>query len=96
MVEEDLLAAWSRVRNSPDLRVMKIIHGHGSSGKGGSTRLVVRNWVFRNRSRFRVVIEGERYDFDDEQTAAMRGTVGQFGDSDLGAGNPGITIVWIK
>jgi hypothetical protein len=95
-VERDLLDAWNQVRNSPGLRILKIIHGHGSSGKGGSTRLVVRNWAFQNRERFRAVIEGEAYEVFDEQTAALRTTVGQVPDSDLGSGNPGITIVWIK
>ncbi len=96
VVEHELLEAWNRVRNSSALRILKIIHGHGSTGRGGSTRLVARNWAFRNRARFNAVIEGEAYDISDDQTVAMRRAVGQYPDPDLGEANPGITIVWIK
>ncbi|MBM2839726.1 MAG: hypothetical protein HW412_254 [Bacteroidetes bacterium] len=95
-VEEELLHAWSQVRNSPDLRVLKIIHGYGSSGKGGSTKEAVRNWTFRNRHKFKTVVDGEDYDLYDATTAVMRTEVGPYNDSDLGAANAGITIVWVK
>ncbi|MDH3252923.1 MAG: hypothetical protein OEM41_09030 [Ignavibacteria bacterium] len=95
-VEDALLEAWSRVRNSDSLRVLKIIHGHGSSGRGGSTRTVVRNWLFRNRARFNDIIEGEEYDVLDGRVMAMRGATGQFPDMDLGAANAGVTVVWMK
>lgn len=95
-VEGALLDAWSTVRNSGGLRVLKIIHGRGSSGKGGSTRTVVRNWLFRNRSRFKGVFEGEAYTVFDAQVMSMRDAAGQFPDPDLGAGNAGITVVWIR
>jgi hypothetical protein len=96
VVEEELLCAWSQVRNSSTLRVLKIIHGHGSTGKGGSTRNVVRNWVFRNRSKFRLVIEGSEYSFFDVNTQNMRLDVGQYSDADLETPNPGITVVWVR
>jgi len=96
VVEQDLLDAWSKVRNSSSLRILKIIHGHGSTGKGGSTKEVVRNWTFRNRNKFRAVIEGENYSMFDADVQEMREEVGQFGDSDLGNANLGITIVWVK
>jgi hypothetical protein len=95
-VEGALLEAWSEVRNSGVLRVLKIIHGHGSSGKGGTTRELVRNWLFRNRSRFRGIIEGESYSMFDTMVASMRAETGPFHDPDLDAANPGITIVWIR
>ncbi len=41
--EEDLLEAWSQVRNSSSLHILKIIHGYGSSGKGSATKELVRN-----------------------------------------------------
>jgi hypothetical protein len=95
-VETALLEAWSGVRNSGTLRVLKIIHGHGSSGKGGTTRTVVRNWLFRNRSRFKGIIEGEAYTVFDERVVSMREVAGQFSDRDLGAANSGITVVWVR
>jgi hypothetical protein len=96
VVEQELVDAWSRVRRSSSLRVLKIIHGHGSSGKGGSTKEVVRNWTFRNRSKFRGVIDGENYSLYDRSTQEMRQEVGQYADTDLGKANPGITVVWTK
>ena len=95
-VEADLIRSWSMVRNSDSLRIQKVIHGRGSSGKGGSTRDVVRNWAFRHSDRFRAVIEGESYALLDPATLTMRRDVGAFPDTDLDAGNDGITCVWIK
>lgn len=95
-VEEDLQDAWDRARSSRETRVLKIVHGYGSGGAGGSTRTVVRNWTFRHRGRFRAVIEGERYSLFDEETQRMRGETGQEQDADLSAGNPGITVVWLR
>ena len=85
-----------KVKNSSSLRVLKIIHGHGSSGKGGSTKDVVRNWLFRNRTKLRAIIDGENYSMFDGDVQEMRTEVGQFGDSDLGSANQGVTIVWVK
>jgi hypothetical protein len=95
-VEDELLRAWSQVRNSPTLRVLKIIHGYGSSGKGGSTKDIVRNWAFRNRNKFREIVDGESYSLYNAATQEMRKEVGAYADADLGAGNAGITIVWVK
>jgi len=95
-VEEELLDAWQTVRNSSSLCVLKIIHGRGSTGKGGTTKDVVRNWAFRQRGRFHAVIAGEEYALFDEETARLRRDVGAFPDPDLGARNYGITVIWVK
>ena len=78
------------------MRILKIIHGRGSSGRGGSTREVVRNWAFKNRGRLLAVIEGKRYALLDTDTITMRQQVGAYADTDLGAGNDGITFLWVK
>ncbi len=95
-VELELEEAWARVRNSGAFRLIKIVHGYGSSGKGGSTREVVRNWAYRHRNRFRAVISGEDYSPFDDSTQLLRKVVGAFRDPDLGQSNPGITVVWVK
>ena len=95
-VEDEILDAWSQVRNSPFLRILKIIHGYGKSGKGGGTKEVVRNWLFQNRARFNRVIDGENYSLYDVSTQELRKQVGEYADSDVGATNPGITVVWVK
>jgi len=95
-VEQELLDAWNDVRNSSALRALKVIHGYGSSGRGGRTKELVRNWIFRNRSKFIAVIEGEEYGLYDRGTQELRKALGNFPDSDLDAGNAGVTVVWIK
>jgi hypothetical protein len=95
-VERALLDAWETVRNSPSLRIVKIIHGYGSGGKGGATREVVRNWAFRHRGRFRGIFQGENYTLHDSATQELRREIGQYPDTDLTMANPGITIIWVK
>ena len=95
-VEQELLDAWQKIRNSPEFCVLKIIHGHGSGGKGGSTRDTVRNWAFRQKGKFLAIIPGEEYTLFHDDTARLRREVGAFPDPDLGSPNPGITIAWVK
>jgi hypothetical protein len=95
-VEQDLDDALAAVQRSGSHRVLKIVHGYGSSGVGGSTRTVVLNWLYRRRARVKSVIEGPAYGVLDPDTAALRRAVGQYADTDLDRGNPGVTIVWVK
>jgi hypothetical protein len=95
-VEEELLEAWGRVRNSSTLRVLKVVHGTGSAAGASRTREVVRNWIFRHRKQFRLVIDGEQYGIADPGTMELRGEVGAYGDTDLDAHNAGITVVWVR
>jgi hypothetical protein len=95
-LEQELQDALSRVRVSPSLRLLKIVHGYGSSGRGGSTKATVENWAYRERNRVRSVIAGESYGLFDETTRRMRAEVGHYQDADLDAGNRGITLVWVK
>ncbi len=95
-VEQELLDAWTDVRNSPDLRVIKVVHGYGSGGRGSRTKEIVRNWVYRNSNKFRGVIEGERYGIYEKSTQELRTALGPFTDVDLDRENPGITLIWVK
>jgi hypothetical protein len=95
-VEDELAAALAKVRNSSTLRVIKVIHGYGSHGRGGSTQEMVRNWAFQFRRRLRAVINGEDYNIFDGDTQELRQECGQIDDADLGLGNPGITLLWVK
>lgn len=95
-VESELEDGLARVRSSKILRVLKIVHGYGASGRGGMTKGVVQNWLFRHRGAVRGVVPGEAYDILDPATMAMRAEVGRFPDEDLGGGNRGITVVWVR
>ena len=76
--------------------VMKIIHGYGSSGRGGRIRSAVRRYLKEQREQGRVkaVICGEDFSiFSDEtrQAFAVCGALRQ--DRDLDRCNPGICFV---
>jgi hypothetical protein len=96
MVEEELNDALRQVRLSTFFRILKVIHGYGSSGKGGSTKTLVRNWAFLQRRSVRAIIEGERYSLFDPQTQALRQVVGEYDDPDLHSPNAGISLIWVK
>ncbi len=95
-VEQTLLDTLTSVRNSSTVRVIKVVHGYGSSGRGGSTAAVVRNWAFRLRQRLRAVIPGEEFSRFDPATQRMRAETGPFQDPDLDAANRGVTYLWVR
>lgn len=95
-VEKMLLDALLHVRNHPHLRVIKVIHGYGSSGRGGQTRETVRNWAHCNKKHILETIHGEEFNTFDVQTQSMRDECGIITDNGLGKGNPGVTLFWIK
>jgi len=78
-VEEELNNAVRQTRASTSVRILKIIHGYGSSGKGGVTREVVRNWAFRNRHMFRMIVEGEQFNLYDGSTQELWKEIGVSG-----------------
>jgi hypothetical protein len=92
MLENELRSACL----SKKPRVLKVIHGYGSHDRPGVLKEVVRNWTYRNRAKLLAVIPGEEYYMFDAKTIEMRKTCGQIFDPDLGASNPGITLIWIK
>jgi len=95
-VEEELDAVLSKVRSHSALRAVKVIHGYGSSGKGGATKETVKNWAYQRRRHLRATIAGESYDLFNDDTQEMRGECGQMDDPDLGAANPGVTVLWVR
>ena len=96
LVEEALQEALAAARNSPAVRVIKVIHGYGSSGRGGSTSDIVRNWAFRMRSRVLEVIPGETFSRFDPATQRMRRETGLFADTDMDAANRGVSYLWVR
>jgi hypothetical protein len=81
---------------SEGVRVLKVIHGYGSTGAGGilcagirrSLRLRVKE------GKARTIIAGERFSSDAVETRdLLQRHPGLRGDRDLNRANPGITIV---
>jgi hypothetical protein len=95
-VERALAAAIGDVRSGATLRVLKIIHGWGSRGRGGSTQDTVRNWLFRHGGNLRGVIEGEQFASLDPRVRDLLLEVDLSADPDLNRFNRGITIVWVR
>ena len=80
-------------------RVLKVIHGYGSSGKGGTLCVGLRK-SFGLRKKEGVIkdfIAGEDFSIFNETTLDLLEAVPELrGDPDLGATNEGVTIIWLK
>jgi len=81
------------------VRALKIIHGYGSSGKGGKLNVGLRK-SFALRKKEKVIkdfIPGEDFSiFEDRVLELLEAIPALRADSDLNSTNEGITIVWIK
>ena len=73
-----------------EVRVIKIIHGHGT----GALRNSVREWCKDQEGRFQAIICGENYDLFSHDSANMRAECGSPHDPDLGRKNSAITYIW--
>jgi DNA-nicking Smr family endonuclease len=76
--------------------MVKLIHGHGSSGLGGEIRIAVQKRLreMSDRDQIRSFIFGENWARSDEQTWALLTAHSELkNDSDVGKGNRGITVV---
>jgi len=80
-------------------KVLKVIHGYGSSGKGGALCAGLRK-SFRLRKKEGVIkdsIAGEDFSIFNEPVLALLEAVPELrGDPDLGATNEGVTILWLE
>jgi hypothetical protein len=81
------------------VKVLKVIHGYGSSGTGGKLCVGLRK-SFGLRKREGVIknfIAGEDFSiFNDTVLALLEAVPELRGDPDLGATNEGVTIIWLK
>jgi hypothetical protein len=93
-----VIAEIKRARRE-DVRVLKIIHGYGSTGAGGRLCHGLRK-SFGLRKKEGVIkdfIAGEDFSIFNQTVLNLLETVPEVrGDPDLSAINEGITIVWLK
>jgi hypothetical protein len=80
---------------SQDHHVIKIVHGYGSTGKGGTLRTTVRNWAYRNRNRIRMILAGEQSGIFEPDTKVLLTETG-LQMADLGPPGDGHTFIWIR
>jgi hypothetical protein len=81
------------------VRVLKVIHGYGSSGKGGKLCVGLRK-SFGLRKKEGVIkdfIPGEDFSiFNPTVLSLLEAAPGLRGDPDLDTTNEGVTLLWLK
>lgn len=81
------------------VRVFKIIHGYGSTGKGGALRTGLRDYLFK-LTKAKIIagfIPGSKWEVFDDTTRKVLDLDNNFRkDSDLGKMNDGVTIIIIN
>jgi hypothetical protein len=94
-----LVIAQIRQARRDKARVLKVIHGYGSSGKGGALCVGLRK-SFRLRKKEGVIkdfIAGEDFSIFNPAALDLLEAVPELrGDPDLGATNEGVTFLWLK
>ena len=91
-----LLQDTLRIARAEGCAAVKIIHGYGSSGKGGALRTAVQAELMQRAraGELRAFIAGEEWRISDERSwALLRSCPELKQDSDLGRENKGISIV---
>jgi hypothetical protein len=79
-------------------KLLKIVHGYGSTGEGGDIRISVQKSLveMKQTGQIRGYIFGENWSKSDEATWKLLQSHAELkSDSDLGRRNRGITIVLI-
>jgi hypothetical protein len=78
------------------LKVLKIVHGYGSTGVGGDLRIALQSTLrqMTAKKEIRDCIYGENWRKSDERTWELLKQMPELkADSELGHGNKGMTIV---
>ena len=81
------------------VRALKVIHGYGSSGKGGALCVGLRKsfGLRKKEGVIRDYVAGEDFSIFNPTVLAMLESVPELrGDCDLNATNEGVTILWLK
>lgn len=94
-----LVASEIKQSKREGAKVLKVIHGYGSSGKGGKLCVGLRK-SFGLRKKEGVIkdfIAGEDFSIFNGTVLTLLETVpGLRGDPDLNATNEGVTFLWLK
>jgi len=81
------------------IRVLKIIHGYGSTGKGGAlcTGLQKSFGLRKKEGVIKDFIPGEDFSIFNNTVLSLLEAVPELrGDPDLNATNEGVTVLWLK
>ncbi len=94
-----LVVAEIKLAKREGAKVLKVIHGYGSSGKGGKLCVGLRKsfGLRRKEGVIKDFIAGEDFTiFNDAVLALLEAVPELRGDPDLSATNEGVTIIWLK
>jgi hypothetical protein len=93
-----VIAEIKRARRE-GIKVLKVVHGYGSSGKGGVLCVGLRK-SFGLRKKEGIIkdyIAGEDFSIFNHAVLALLEAVPELrGDPDLNATNEGVTVLWLK
>jgi Smr domain len=81
------------------LAAVKVIHGYGSSGQGGTLRFAIRGYLrqMKDRGDIALFVNGESFSQFEPRSREMLTKVPELVlDPDLGRGNKGVTLVLIR
>jgi len=97
-VDDAIKRVTYNIKNAAPMGVscIKLIHGYGSTGKGGGIRTETRKYLERLKSRNEIkdFVTGEKFSIFDETTRKAFAVCDELRrDSDLERHNNGITIV---
>jgi len=90
-----LEAAIARARKE-GVPALRLIHGYGSSGQGGTLRFAIRGYLrqMKDRGEIAMFVNGESFSqFEERSRELLRKVPELVMDPDLGAGNKGVTLV---
>ena len=93
--ESRLIGELGRARAS-GAKVVKLIHGYGSSGVGGKLRISIRQFLGtkKRRNTIKAFVAGEEWDIFNEGSRRLLEACPELSrDRDLGRGNAGMTLV---
>ena len=94
-----LVAAEIKLAKREGAKVLKVIHGYGSSGKGGALCVGLRK-SFGLRKKEGVIkdfVAGDDFSIFNAAVLDLLEAVPELrGDPDLGAMNEGVTVIWLK
>lgn len=90
------LSSEIRTAQQNGIKVLKLIHGYGSSGVGGDLRIALQSTIrqMAQDGTIRDCIYGENWRTSDQRSWDLLKRLAQLkDDGDLGKGNRGITLV---
>ena len=93
------LAAEVEAARKMGIPAMKLVHGYGSSGKGGRIRTASRKYLLAQQEKGRIaaVVPGERFSIFDETTRrALQQYPHLRQDRDLERENMGVTFIFLR